>query len=120
MQILRRCALEIQYGHVKERHPRNAVVADELHKFRETITISEEEETKMGIPADKQGQSVRAYESHRMNDLSTVRNIQEDSPRRPRQTPFSSVPPQPFHLPIPPLFHSQYNSSFNDPTDPFH
>jgi len=96
--------------HIQERHPRNAVAADDLNKFRETVTITEEEETKKGIPG-KQGRSVIAYDSYdarRMNHLPTVHNIQEDSPRRPRQAPFS--PPQPFHLPIPQHLQS-YNST---------
>jgi len=112
--------------HIQERHPRNAVAADDLNKFRETvtITITEEEETKMGIP-EKQGRSVIAYDSYdarRMNHLPTVQNIQEDSPRRPRQAPFSHVPPQPFHLPIPQHLQS-YNSTATSisasSTDPF-
>jgi len=107
------------HRHLQERHPRNAVAADELKKFSEAVVISEEEETKMGIPAEKQGRSMAydSYDARRMNCLPTIHNVQEDSPRRlSRQVPFSSssTPPPPFHLPT-----SYNNSSRNEYIDPF-
>ena len=71
-----------------------AVPGSVLMEFRNAITITNEEETKMGIPENYQGRSAIAqevYDVRRLHQLPTIRDTHGDSPGlKPRRTPPSS------------------------------
>jgi hypothetical protein len=80
-----------------ERHPswEITIAANEFKAFRDSISISGEEETKLGIPEELQGQSTvasEAYDARRMISLPTVRDLHGDSPQRTRNSVVSQRP----------------------------
>jgi hypothetical protein len=78
--------------------------------FSDSISISSDEETKLGIQEDLHGHSIVAsevYDSRRMGALPTVRDAHGDSPRRIRQ----SAPSQRTTSSAPPLFNLLYQTS---------
>jgi len=93
------------HRHLQERHPSwetNIAPSRNLHEFRNRITITNEEEAKLGIPEEYQGRSVvaeAAYDARRSQHLPSTRNVHGDSPRRPRHAHFRDTTPLPFSLP---------------------
>jgi hypothetical protein len=92
--------------HLQERHPsweHNVTQGKDLNDFRDRILITNEEETKLGIPEDHQGRSTvaeDAYHARHMHNLPTTHDGRGDSPRRPRHT--YSTNRSPLHFLLPP------------------
>ena len=90
--------------HLQERHPSwetNIAPGRNLHEFCTKITITNEEEARLGIPEEYQGRSVvaqAAYDACRSQHLPSTRDIHGDSPRRPRHARFRDTSPLPFSL----------------------
>jgi len=62
-------------------------------EFQNAITITNEEETKMGVPQNYQGCSAIAqevYDVRRLKQLPTIHDTHGDPPHKPRRTPPSS------------------------------
>ena len=89
-----------------------------MDSIRNTITISDEEETKLGIPETLRGHSVIAgevYDNSRLGTPPAIRDLHGDSPRWIRHTPMVSPSRQP-----PPPFTLQYYRPPIPFTTPFH
>jgi len=87
--------------HLHEQHPswEQTLSLKDLEEFRSKISISSEEETKLGIPEDLHGRyatvvTTAAYDARRM---AITLDRHGDSPRRARQ----STPQPTYSLPIP-------------------
>lgn len=91
----------------------------EFKTFSDSISISSDEETRLGISENLHGCSIvmnKVYDNCRMNVLPTVHDIRGDSPQRTRQSvPIYTAPP-PFTLlyqtPPLPLITSHFNDVF--------
>jgi hypothetical protein len=97
--------------HLMERHPswETTVIASEFKTFRDAISISVEEESKLGIPEELHGQSAaasEAYDARRMSSLPTIRDLHGDSPQRTRNSTVSR------HSSWPPLSTLDQNALF--------
>ena len=73
--------------HLQERHPswETNVSATELKIFSDSISMSNDEEIRLGIPEIFHGCSIIAnevYDNRRLNALPTVRDTHGDSPQR--------------------------------------
>ncbi len=75
-----------------------------MDKFHSKISITSEEETKLGTPEDLHGRysiavASTACDVRRMGDLATIINCHGDSPRRARHN--CQVPIHSYSLPVP-------------------
>jgi len=106
------------HRHLQERHPsweRNLITgAKELQEFRDRITMTNEEESRLNIPEEKQGWSAVIYadvhDQRHLNQIPSVRDSRTDSPQRPRPSQRSSafrvIPPISFLIPPRPNYTS--------------
>jgi hypothetical protein len=95
----------------------NIMSVTEFKTFSDSISISSDEETRLGISENLHVCSIvmsEVYNNHRMNVLPTVRDFHGVSPRRTRQSVPIYTVPQPFTLlyQIAPLL--LITSCFND------
>jgi len=92
----------------------------EVNDFSGKISITNEEETKLGIPEESQGHSVvalEAYDARRSHSVLPIHDSHGDSPRRPRRTtpvqhPYP--PPPSLHIALPVLGASPSSTVCND------
>lgn len=112
------------YQHLYDAHPCwEESARRDLQGFHDKITIADKEDTRLGIPDDRQGVHVFDIDVHHRNPsyLPPVCDEQGDSPRRPRQgitNPLLShysllvLPiqlPTPSHYPLPSIHDSSTN-----------
>ena len=111
------------HPNLQELHPsweKSAVPGSVLMEFRNAITITNEEETKMRIPENYQGYSgsiaQEVYDVRRLNQLPTIHDsTHSDSPQKPRRT--RRLLPLHIYLPFCSLF--KFNNTVNDSDDVF-
>ncbi|TFK32012.1 hypothetical protein BDQ12DRAFT_64206 [Crucibulum laeve] len=88
--------------HLQERHPSwesNVAPGNNLSKFGERITITNEEEERLHIPESYQGESVVAqdvYNAGRVQHLPSIHDSRDDSPPRLHHSHFENISPAPF------------------------
>ena len=107
------------HQHLQAQHPaweNNVLDGRELQEFQEKITISQEEETRLGIPDDRRGLRIVNADVRHANPLflPSIRNERGDSPRRPRQETFpshSQLPVPPIQLPTQLNTHPHFDST---------
>jgi hypothetical protein len=86
--------------HLQERHPswETNISSTELKIFSDSISISNDEEIRLGIPESFHGRSIIAnevYDNRRLNALPTIHDTHGDSPQRTRQRipDYTTIPP---------------------------
>lgn len=90
--------------HLQERYPswETNISATELKTFSDSISISNDEEIRLGIPEYPHGCSIVAnevYDNRHFNVLPTVRDTHGDSPQRTHQhIPGYTTTPPAFNL----------------------
>ena len=117
--------------HLQERHRSWEATStpSEVDSIRNTITISDEEETKLGIPETLRGRFIQViasevYDNSRMGTPPAIRDLHGDSPRRFRHAPIVSTyqPPPPFILPHykPPITFTSSTTPLSPYDGPYH